>query len=197
MNLPLFDGALAFVPWWVGGPLIGLVVPMLMLYGGRAFGISSSLRHICAATCPTSASYFDYDWVSDGAWNLAFVGGLIGGGALAVSMLGAGAMTGISDATWAELAELGVARQGGLAPEELFSWSQLATPAAWICLLVGGFALGFGARWGGGCTSGHAITGLATGQLPSLVAVCGFFVGGLLVTHLVLPLLMGAGGGHG
>ena len=58
-------------------------------------------------------------------------------------------------------------------------------------VLGGGFLVGFGARWAGGCTSGHAISGLADLQVPSLVAVVGFFVGGLAVTHLVLPLLLG------
>lgn len=49
--------------------------------------------------------------------------------------------------------------------------------------------MGFGARWAGGCTSGHAISGLSNLQLPSLVAVLGFFAGGLLMTHLLFPLL--------
>ena len=181
-------------PWWIGGPLLGLVVPLLLLYGGKMLGISSSLRHLCASACPAGKpEYFDYDWVKKGAWNLAFVAGLIAGGALAVSALGAGGPVEVSEATWSDLAELGVARQEGLAPAEVFSWERLGTVAGFTALVLGGFLLGFGARWGGGCTSGHAISGLANRQLPSLVAVIGFFAGGLLVTHVVLPWLLGGG----
>lgn len=178
-------------PWWIAGPLLGLIVPILLLYGARKFGISSSLRHVCAAACgPRKPDYFDYDWRREGLWNLAFVAGLIGGGAIAFGLLDAGAETGVSEATWSDLAALGIERQPGPAPREIFGWDRLATLAGFVSIVVGGFALGFGARWGGGCTSGHAITGLANRQLPSLVAVLGFFGGGLAITHLVLPWLL-------
>jgi len=181
-------------PWWVAGPLIGLVVPVLLLFGARKFGISSSLKHLCAAGCGSKKpKFFDYDWRREGLWNLAFVAGLVGGGALAFGVLGAGGETGISAATWSDLAALGIERQAGPAPREVFGWDRLWTWAGGVSLIVGGLALGFGARWGGGCTSGHAITGLANRQWPSLVAVLGFFAGGLAVTHFVLPLLLGGG----
>jgi uncharacterized membrane protein YedE/YeeE len=184
-------------PWWIAGPLIGLIVPLLLLYGGRLFGISSSLRHVCAATVPGRLPFFRYDWRSQGAWNLAFVAGLVLGGALAGTLLAADdASVGISDETWHDLGALGIARQDGLAPAEIFDWDRVATTAGFVSLVLGGFLLGFGARWAGGCTSGHAISGLADRQLPSLVAVIGFFVGGLLATHLLWPLLL-SGGGHG
>jgi uncharacterized membrane protein YedE/YeeE len=57
-------------------------------------------------------------------------------------------------------------------------------------LLFGGFLVGFGARWAGGCTSGHAISGLSNLQLPSLIAVIGFFIGGLIMSWLILPLML-------
>jgi uncharacterized membrane protein YedE/YeeE len=179
-------------PWWISGPLIGLIVPLLLLYGGRMFGISSSLRHLCAAACGRRPRFFDYDWKREGLWNLVFVAGLLIGGVLAVTVFGQkNTMMGISSATWEDLAALGIARQTGVAPAELFSWDRLGTLAGFVSVVAGGFLLGFGARWSGGCTSGHAISGLANRQLPSLVAVCGFFAGGLLVTHLVLPMLLG------
>jgi hypothetical protein len=65
------------------------------------------------------------------------------------------------------------------------------SPKGIILGIVGGFLVGFGARYGGGCTSGHAITGLSHLQLPSLLTVIGFFIGGLLMTHLLLPILLG------
>jgi len=187
------DALLGRWPWWIAGPLLGSIVPALLLFGGRPFGISSSLRHVCAAACGEKPRFFAYDWRRRGAWNLAFVAGLVGGGALAFGLLGAGGETGISEATWRDLAALGIARQEGPAPSEVFTWEQLGSLAGFVSIVLGGFLLGFGARWGGGCTSGHAITGLADRQLPSLIAVAAFFAGGLFVTHAVLPWLLGSG----
>lgn len=177
-------------PWWIAGPLLGLIVPALLLFGARKFGISSSLKHVCAAACGGKPAYFDYDWRRSGLWNLAFVLGLVVGGAIAFGALDAGGTVGVSEATWSDLAALGIERQSGPAPREIFGWDRLGTLAGFVSLVVGGFLLGFGARWGGGCTSGHGITGLADRQLPSLIAVLGFFAGGLAVTHLALPWLM-------
>lgn len=57
-------------------------------------------------------------------------------------------------------------------------------------MVIGGFLVGFGTAYAGGCTSGHAIAGLADRQAASLLAVCGFFAGGLTCTYLVLPLVL-------
>jgi uncharacterized membrane protein YedE/YeeE len=173
--------------------LIGLILPLLLLYGAKLFGISSSLRHLCAATGSGRLSFFRYDWKREGLWNLAFVAGIVLGGFFAGTVLATEAPIAISTETWNDLSALGVARQEGMAPVELFTWERLATLGGFVSVVLGGFLLGLGARWAGGCTSGHAISGLADRQLPSLVAVVGFFAGGLLVTHLVLPLLMGVG----
>jgi len=181
-------------PWYVAGPLIGLVVPLLLLLGGKVFGISANLRHMCAAAPAPERwkpSFLRYDWKSTGLWNLTFVLGIALGGFLTVVLLGmpdAGAH--ISEATRSDLRALGLQDLSGFVPGELFSWSALLTPVGFLVLGVGGFLVGFGARWAGGCTSGHAISGLSDLQLPSLVAVVGFFAGGLLVTHLVLPWIL-------
>lgn len=177
-------------PWYVAGPLIGLFVPLLLLLTGKAFGVSSSLKHTCAATVPGQAEYFQYDWKDSGLWNLLFVAGILLGGVLAVQFLGGGGPTGIAAATKADLRALGLTDFSGLVPPELFSWSSLTTLPGFVALVIGGFLVGFGARYAGGCTSGHGITGLATLQVPSLIAVLGFFIGGLLTTHLLLPLLL-------
>lgn len=184
------DLLLSSWPWYVAGPIIGLMVPALLLLTGKAFGISSSLRHACAATLPTRAEYFKYDWRSKGLWNLLFVAGIFVGGVVAVQLLGGGGPTGISEATRADLAALGLTDFSGLVPPELFSWSSLTTAPGLVAMLLGGFLVGFGARYAGGCTSGHAIMGLATLQVPSLIAVVGFFIGGLLTTFVILPLLL-------
>lgn len=182
-------------PWYVVGPLIGLIVPLLLLFRGKVFGISSSLRHACAAVPAPEGlrpAFLRYDWKASGLWNLVFVAGIALGGFLAVTLIGLpDAGQSISAATQADLRALGIQDFSGLVPTELFAWSALASPLALAVLIVGGFLVGFGARWGGGCTSGHAISGIANLQLPSLVAVLGFFAGGLLVTFVVFPLLLG------
>lgn len=183
-------------PWYVAGPLIGLIVPLLLVVGGKVFGISSNLRHLCAAVpFPDAAkpAFLRYDWRRTGGWNLLFALGIVVGGWLATATLGVpdvGAH--ISEATRADLGALGITSLTGFAPADLFSWQRLGSPVGLVMVVVGGFLVGFGARWAGGCTSGHAISGLAALQLPSLVAVIGFFAGGLLVTHVVYPLLLPA-----
>lgn len=182
-------------PWYIAGPLIGLVVPALLLFGGKVFGISANLRHACAALpVPESRKpgFLRYDWKTAGMWNLAFVVGIVAGGFVGIQLLSdPGAPLAISPDTIAALAALGVTDLAGFVPAQLISWSALATPAGALMVIGGGFLVGFGARWAGGCTSGHAISGLADFQLPSLVAVVGFFIGGLAVVHLLLPALLG------
>ncbi|MDX1577499.1 MAG: YeeE/YedE thiosulfate transporter family protein [Gemmatimonadota bacterium] len=181
-------------PWYVAGPLIGLVVPALLLGAGKAFGVSTSFRDICAAVTPGRFEYLNYDWRS-GAWRLAFVAGIALGGALAVTALASpDPVVAVSEATRADLAELGIRDRTGLFPEELMSWEALGSLPGLVTLVLGGFLVGFGTRWADGCTSGHAIMGLVGRQLPSLLAVLGFFAGGLISTFVILPLLLGGGG---
>ena len=177
-------------PWYVAGPLIGLMVPLLLLLTGKAFGISSSLRHVCAAALPTSAEYFRYDWKRKGLWNLTLALGILLGGIIAGTVLANPDPIALSEATNADLRALGVNDFAGFVPAEFISWDALTTLPGLTALVLGGFLLGFGARYAGGCTSGHAIMGLATFQKPSLIAVVGFFIGGLFITHLILPLLL-------
>ena len=184
------DLLLSSWPWYVAGPLIGLFVPLLLLLTGKAFGVSSSLKHACAATVPGRAEYFRYDWKASGLWNLLFVAGILIGGVVAVQLLGGGGPTGISAATKADLQALGLTDFSGLVPPELFSWSSLTTGPGLVAIVLGGFLVGFGARYAGGCTSGHAITGLATFQWASLLAVVGFFIGGLFTTYVLFPMLL-------
>lgn len=178
-------------PWYVAGPLIGLIVPLLLLAGNKSFGISSNLRHICAAVAPGRVAFFRYDWRGVGGWNLAFAAGIAIGGALAVRFLGAGDAVQLSPAARGSLSALGIHDLSGLAPRELFHWGALETVRGLLLLVGGGFLVGFGTAYAGGCTSGHAISGLANLQLPSLIAVVGFFAGGLAATWLILPRLVG------
>ena len=181
-------------PWFVAGPLIGLTVALLLAVGGRAFGVSSSLQHICAATVPGRSPLLRYDWRRKGLWNLVFVAGMVVGGWFAGTFLSSGEPLALSSATQADLAGLGVDTGSALVPTEIYSFRALASPVGWLVMGLGGFLVGFGARYAGGCTSGHAITGLASFQLPSLLAVLGFFAGGLVATHLLLPIFLTLGG---
>jgi uncharacterized membrane protein YedE/YeeE len=177
-------------PWYVAGPMIGLIVPILLLMGGKQFGVSSNLRHTCAACMPGKIDFFKYDWKTKGSWNLVFIGGTVIGGFLGGWLLNNPEPINLSQHTVTELQALGVSDFSGMMPQDLFSWQSLATPAGIIIMAVGGFLVGFGARYAGGCTSGHAISGLANIQLASLLAVIGFFIGGLIITHFVYPLLL-------
>jgi hypothetical protein len=180
-------------PWYVAGPLIGLIVPLLLMVGGRQFGISANLRHLCAACGAGRTAFFNYDWWREGAWNLVFAVGLLLGGFIGVYVLGAGTAVALSEPTQQELARLGITDLSGLVPPQLASWAALGTVGGFATLVVGGFLVGFGARWAGGCTSGHAITGIAALQVPSLIAGASFFAGGLFMTHVIFPLLFRVG----
>lgn len=176
-------------PWYVAGPIIGLFVPALLLIGNRMFGVSSNLRHMCSALLPTRLEHFRYDWKGAGLWNLLFVVGT-GLGGLVAWQWGGSHDVAISEQTRLALSNLGIHDFSGLAPSELFTWAALFTPKGFIPVVIGGFLVGFGTAYAGGCTSGHAISGLANLEVSSLIAVVGFFAGGLLGTHFLLPLIL-------
>jgi len=178
-------------PWYVAGPLIGLIVPLLLLIGRKRFGISTSLQHACAAAIPCGFEYFTYDWRRDARWLFTFVlGVMVGGFVAATALADPDGYIQISAATRADLTALGLTDLSGLVPREVFSWEGLLTLPGLVMIVGGAFLVGFGARYAGGCTSGHAITGLAEFQAASLVAVIGFFIGGLCSTYVILPLLL-------
>jgi uncharacterized membrane protein YedE/YeeE len=167
---------------------LGLFVSALLIVGNKLFGISSNLRHLCSAVVPGRLEYFRYDWRKTGLWNLTFLAGIAIGGFI-VSSWGASHCVAISAQTKIALAKLGLQDFSGVAPHELFSWHALLTLRGFVSVIVGGFLVSFGTAYAGGCTSGHAISGLADFQLPSLIATIGFFAGGLAATHFILPHL--------
>lgn len=154
-------------PWYVSGPLIGLVVPALLFAGNKSFGVSSNFRHICAACIPLNVPYFKYDWKKE-AWNLFFVAGIAIGGFIAFKWLNAGTLT----------------------PTEIFNWPNLLTLEGFLVMVGGGFLVGFGTRYANGCTSGHSIMGMSNLQWPSLLATCCFIIGGMISSNLLLPLIL-------
>lgn len=174
--------------WSVAGVLIGLTVPALLLLGNKKFGISSSMRHICAACLPGNISFFKYDWKKE-IWNLFFVGGVAIGGFVGAFVLADPNPVQVTASTAARLTEFGITDYSKLLPVEIFNWDSLLTMRGFIFFVFGGFLVGFGTRWAGGCTSGHAIMGLANLQWPSLVATIMFMVGGFFSANVLLPLI--------
>ena len=179
-------------PWYVSGPLITLIM-LLLFYFGKSFGMSSNLRTLCSmGGAGKYSDFFRYDWKSQ-RWNLVVVLGAITGGFIAVHFLSDGSDIALAPATITDLSALGFNNAGEtLLPPELFSWDSVLTFKGLVILIIAGFLVGFGTRYAGGCTSGHAISGLSNLQKPSLVAVIGFFVGGLIMTHFILPLIFSA-----
>lgn len=176
-------------PWYVSGPLIGLMVPLLYIIGNKAFGISSNFRHICAMCFPKSASYFSYDWKKEGTWQLLFLVGIILGAFLAGFVFEYSGLVAISAETKLGLVKMGILNQSGLIPHEVFNWAQVFTFRGFVMMILGGFLVGFGTRYANGCTSGHTISGISNLQLSSVIASIGFFIGGLIVVHFVYPIL--------
>lgn len=181
--------------WAFSGTLIAVTM-FVLLYWGRSFGVSSTLRTVCAiGGAGKKFDFFDVEW-KDQIWNLLFVAGAVIGGLIGSTLLASPEPVAISQDTIQHLQGWGidypntVAEGTGYLPNELFSFQNLLTPQGLLLMLGGGFLVGFGARYAGGCTSGHAISGLSNLQVPSLITVIGFFIGGLLMTHFLLPLIL-------
>ncbi len=176
-------------PWYVSGPLITLTMLILVLLG-KSFGMSSNLRTFCAiGGAGKYADFFKFDWKSQ-RWNLIVVLGAIIGGFIAVNFLSDGSPIQLNSETVSDLNSLGFENVGAsLLPSEIYSWESILTLKGISILTIAGFLVGFGTRYAGGCTSGHAITGLSNLQLPSLIAVIGFFIGGIIMTYFLIPLI--------
>ncbi|MCK5441763.1 MAG: YeeE/YedE family protein [Maribacter sp.] len=176
-------------PWYISGPLITLVM-LILIYFGKTFGMSSNLKTLCSiGGAGKYADFFKYDWKAH-RWNLVVVLGAIIGGFLAVQFLSDGSPINLSGNTIEDLEILGFQDPGNaLLPSEIFSWDVVLGIKGMAVLIIAGFLVGFGTRYAGGCTSGHAIYGLSNLQKPSLIAVVGFFIGGLIMTHFILPLI--------
>jgi uncharacterized membrane protein YedE/YeeE len=177
-------------PWFVSGPLLGLMVPLLMLFTNEHFGISSSFRHVCAAALPLRADYFRYNW-KEKSWSLSLVAGTIVGAVIAAGLLGGNEAPNVSAEARALFSSWGVSLGDSLQPAEIFGTENFFSARNLLLLGLGGFFVGFGTRYGNGCTSGHAIMGLSLLNLGSLAAVISFFAGGLLVSNFILPLVFG------
>lgn len=176
-------------PWYVAGPLIGLMVPILLIMGNRHFGISANLRHICASCLPANIRFFRYEWKKE-IWNMVFILGVLIGGIIAASFLITDAPVEVNPKLAAELAGYGITDYSNLVPPQLFNWDTLFTTKGLIMMIGGGFLVGFGTRYAGGCTSGHAIMGISDLQVPSMIATCCFMAGGFIMANFILPSIL-------
>ena len=176
-------------PWYVSGPLIALTM-FILLYVGKNFGMSSNLRTLCTMCgADKTCDFFCFDWKAQ-RWNLLVVLGAMLGGFVAVHFMSDDSNVDINPKTIAQLAQLGIdAPNGKLLPDTLFGNDVFQSPKMISILVIGGILIGFGTRYASGCTSGHAISGLSNLQIKSLKAVIGFFIGGLIMSHFILPVL--------
>lgn len=176
-------------PWYIAGPLIGLTVPLLLILDNKSFGISSSFRHACAACSPVKIPFFDYKWKSE-LWNIIFVLGIAVGGFIAATLLQNPNEIQIAESLAKDLKIYNISSKQTMQPVEIFSWDGLFTLRGFILIVLGGFLVGFGTRYAGGCTSGHAIMGISNLQVPSMIATVCFMIGGFIMTHLILPIIL-------
>jgi len=176
-------------PWYIAGAIIGLIVPLLLIIGNKTFGLSSNLRHICAACFPANIKFFKYNWKNE-IWNLFFVIGIVIGAFIAAHYLSNPNAIVINEKLKLTLTNFGVTDFTHLMPAELFSLNSLRSIRGFILMVVGGFLVGFGTRYANGCTSGHAIMGLSNLQWPSLVATICFMLGGFIMTNFILPFIL-------
>src|SRR5690554_296074 len=176
-------------PWYVAGPLVGLTVPALLILGNKSFGISSSLRHLCASCMPANIPFFKYDWKKE-IWNMIFVLGILLGGWITMNFFSNLNPIEVSQELTEGLANYGINDYSSMIPKDLYTWSELFTLRGLLLFVVGGFLVGFGTRYAGGCTSGHAIMGISNLQLPSLVATIFFMIGGVIMANFILPYIL-------
>ncbi len=164
----------------------------LLVLMGKRFGMSTNLETMCSiGGAGKLVDHFKTD-VKSKRWSLLVMLGVVFGGFLGAKVLSHNQEVAISENTVTKLKALGFESAGNAyLPTELFATENLSSPLGWVILLIAGFLVGFGARYAGGCTSGHAISGLSNLQWPSLIAVVGFFAGGLLMIHVLFPIIFG------
>jgi uncharacterized protein len=174
--------------WAVAGVCIGLTVPTLLLIGNKNFGLSSSLRHICAMCIPANIPYLKYNWKAE-IWNVYFVVGVVIGGMIAAQLLSNPDDVVVAATTQSQLSQMGIKDFTHLMPSDLFTIDHIFTLKGLIFFVLGGFLVGFGTRYADGCTSGHSILGIANLQWPSLIATICFMIGGFFSANILIPLI--------
>jgi uncharacterized membrane protein YedE/YeeE len=165
--------------WYIAGPLIGLIVPLLLLLKEKQFGISSSYRFLISGFTKKN-DYFNYNREQD-AWQFYFAIGLV--------------LTGLFynwngyDLNALKTTKTNVVGFSGGDVMHYVSTSGFYDLSNWAIFLFGGVLIGFGSRYSNGCTAGHCIMGMSQFSLTSFIATIGFFIGGLIATYFIIPYL--------
>ncbi|MCB0525111.1 MAG: YeeE/YedE thiosulfate transporter family protein [Saprospiraceae bacterium] len=175
--------------WWAAGIIIGLIVPILLIIGNKHFGLSANLRHTCAACYPANIQFFKYEWKKE-TWNMFFAGGILVGALIAATLLADPEPVKVAPALAQDLQSYGISDYSNMVPNDIYSWESLFTLRGFVLLVFGGFLVGFGSRYAGGCTSGHSIMGLSNLQIPSLIVTIFFMIGGIIMSNFLLPFIM-------
>ena len=149
--------------WYIAGPLIGLLVPILLIIGNKQFGISSSFDYMCSIIIPGSKNIFKQYDSKKNSWKFYFIIGIAIGALITNKII--------------------MAEDKSFLPEEYYSVEGI------ILLLSGGVMVGFGTRYANGCTSGHAITGLSLLKKSSLIATITFLITGFLFTFFIVNII--------
>jgi len=174
--------------WYASGTVIAFIM-FLLLFFGQSFGFSSNLRTLCSMMGAGHVNkFFDFNWKTQ-IWNLVFLLGAILGGFTAKQFLSTGKPIVISEATIQDLQKIGIKAPESMQPSEIFGMDAIFSLKGFFILALGGFLVGLGSRYAGGCTSGHAISGISDLQIPSMIAVVGFFLGGLAMTWFIIPFI--------
>lgn len=155
-----------FIPWYIAGPLIGLMVPALLIVRVKQFGLSSSYRTLLSRIFK-KIPYFNYDYRQDN-FQIQLVIGIFLAGLMAHFLLPQNS------------------------PETVSNYGKIATQIysfenGWF-FLFSGILVGFGARYANGCTAGHCIMGMSQFSVASLVSTICFFIGGLISSHYLIPV---------
>lgn len=158
------------LPWYIAGPLIGLMVPLLLFLREKQLGLSSTYRYFGSFFLPKN-SYLNYPRIND-AWQVQFAAGILIASIVIFQF----------DLRPEPTVELALAN--GHAITEVYSLDH------WYLFLFGGIFVGFGSRYAGGCTAGHCIMGNSILSVPSMISTVMFFIGGLIITYFVLPYIV-------
>ena len=158
------------LPWYISGPLIGLTVPLLLIVNEKQFGTSSSFRFI-GSKLFKKTKYFIYKNEID-AWQFHFAIGLVISSIIIPTLIDIENISKIEEnSTY------------GLINKKIYDFSNI------FIFFIGGMFIGYGSRYANGCTAGHCIMGISQFSLSSLISTVSFFIGGLFVSHIIIPII--------
>lgn len=159
-----------YLPWYIAGPLIGLIVPALLFLRQKQFGISSSFSFILSQVLPKNDYFKSAKRKSN--WQFHFALGIIISAVVSSYFL-----------LPKDLVIENLASEGAYLKEQIYSIDNI------YLFLIGGLLIGFGARYADGCTAGNCIMGVSQFSISSIIATISFFIAGVVTAQFINPLL--------